>query len=386
MNPKIVFAHPIDLHYSEQGGAVRYTIGLVNFFCDKGLEVTLLGVSLNKQVPASSKPKLRFVSIGGPTSAWQWYIYLVKLLVKLPFLHLPKSAIVHTCRLEFMLPFIAYYPKRPKVITLDRQLLVASLGHPRLYRIFGSAFAIIIRKVLQNVNVVITDNNTLRYYKKMYPVVDKKAVVLPTSFVNMETFKPMDKSRVRKEFGLPLDEKIVIFIGRIDKEKNVDFLVRSFAYVARKYSNSRLLLVGSGASLDYRNSLKELLHRLELTNVTFMGVIPHLKIPKILNCADVLALCSLSEGSPTVVREALACGIPVVTTKVGDVEQIVTSDSIGSIVELDEEKFARAMIRFFGMSSDEDQLERRRILELKGMDFRSVALRILEVYNRLNQR
>lgn len=386
MNPKIVFAHPIDLHYSEQGGAVRYTIGLINFLCDKGLEVTLLGVSLNKQVPASSKPKLRFVSVGGPASAWQWYIYMFRLLAKLPFLHLPKSAIIHTCRLEFMLPFIAYYPEKPKVITLDRQLLVASLGHPRLYRIFGSTLAIIIRKVLQNVNVVITDSNTLSYYRKMYPVVDKKAVVLPTSFVNMETFKPMDKSRVRKEFGLPLDEKIIIFIGRIDKEKNVDFLVRSFAYVARKYSHSRLLLVGSGASLDYRNSLKELLHRLGLTNVTFMGVIPHLKIPKILNCADVLALCSLSEGSPTVVREALACGIPVVTTKVGDVEQIITSDSIGSIVELDEEKFAQAMVRFFDLASDEAQLERRRILELKGMDFRSVALRILEVYNRLTQR
>ena len=63
--------------------------------------------------------------------------------------------------------------------------------------------------------------------------------------------------------------------------------------------------------------------------IRFMGTVPHEQIPEILNCVDALVMCSEYEGMPTVVLEALACGIPVVSTDVGDVSKIVVDGKTG---------------------------------------------------------
>jgi len=259
------------------------------------------------------------------------------------------------------------------------------LRHPILFKTLGSLLFLGIKILLQRVDCVITDRRTLGYYKKIYPKVEKKVVTLSTSFVDMSTFKPMDKNSVREEYGFGLDEKIVVYIGRIVKEKNIDFLIRSFASIKRRYSKARLLLVGKG-DRQYAEGLKKIIDRIGLTNVTFMGERRYEEIPKILNCAEVLALCSLSEGSPTVVREAFACGLPVVSTDVGDVRQLIIKDSVGSIVESDEEKFAEAIINFFDTKTEKAKMERRKILQQKGMDFNSVVTKIVEIYWRLYQR
>jgi len=385
MSLRVVFAHPVDVFTCQQGGAVRYTIGLVNYLSSQGIDVTLLGVLNKELIKRNLKPTLSFISINGPAS-WKWYIYFFGLIFKLPFLKLHRNAVIHTSRLEFMVPFIIYYPKNPKVVTLGgRQLLVFSLRHPILFKTLGSLLFLGIKILLQRVDCVITDRRTLGYYKKIYPKVEKKVVTLSTSFVDMSTFKPMDKNSVREEYGFGLDEKIVVYVGRIEKVKNLDFLIRSFVSINRRYLKARLLLVGRGNDRDYAEDLKKMIERNGLTNVIFMGEKGQEEIPKILNCADVLALCSLSEGSPTVVREALACGLPVVSTDVGDVRQLITKDSVGSIVELDEEKFAEAIIKFFETETEKAKTERREILQQKGLDVNGVATKTLEIYWRLYQ-
>jgi len=385
MSLRVVLAHPVDALTCQQGGAVRYIISLVNYLSSQGIDVTLLGVLDKGLIKRNLKPTFRFVSINGHAS-WKWYIYLFGLIFKLPFLRLHRNAIIHTARLEFMVPFIIYYPKNPKVVALGgRQLLVFSSRHPILFKTLGSLLFLGIKIVLQRVDCVITDPRTLEYYKRIYPQIEKKAVALSTSFVDMGTFKPMNKQSVREEYGFGLDEKIVVYIGRIEKVKNLNFLIRSFVSINRRYSKVRLLLVGRGNDRDYAEDLKKMIERNGLTNVIFMGEKGQEEIPKILNCADVLALCSLSEGSPTVVREALACGLPVVSTDVGDVRQLITKDSVGSIVELDEEKFAEAIIKFFETETEKAKTERREILQQKGLDVNGVATKTLEIYWRLYQ-
>ena len=77
-------------------------------------------------------------------------------------------------------------------------------------------------------------------------------------------------------------------------------------------------------------------------------------MPEILNCADVLTLCSLFEGSPNIVKEALACGVPVVTTAVGDVDDYVR-DGVGFVVPKRKEEFARAIIEVLSAADTEHQ-------------------------------
>ncbi len=380
---EIIFAHPIDPYFSREGGGVRYISDVANYMSARGAHVTLAGTALQRPMSRHSK-SVKFVHVNKLLNR-AWQLYPIELLLGMPFLHLPKGAIIHTIRVDFMMPFVFYFVKSPKVITLGgRQLLVFSIGHPLLHNLFGSVLGSFIRLVLSRVDAVITDERTLGYYRQIYSEIDKKAVVLPTSSVHMDVFKPMEKRSVREQYGFDVSEKVVVFVGRIDREKNVDFLIRSFAIVAKKTAKSRLLIVGTGSDPKYWSNLQKLVADSGLAAVVnFLGERDHEEIPSILNLADVLALCSVCEGSPTVVREALACGVPVVSTNVGDVAQLLDNSVVGSIVEFDEEKYALEIIRFFNLNQEGAQETRRRALIEKQMDFDSVASKILETYKKI---
>ena len=69
--------------------------------------------------------------------------------------------------------------------------------------------------------------------------------------------------------------------------------------------------------------LKSKAKKMKISDVNFWGEISNEEIPKLLNCADVFVFASLYEGSPTVIKEALACNIPVVSVDVGDVRSVI---------------------------------------------------------------
>jgi len=87
-------------------------------------------------------------------------------------------------------------------------------------------------------------------------------------------------------------------------------------------------------------------------NQIFLGEINPLLIPEIINCADVLVLTSHIEGSPNVVRESIACGVPVVTTDVGDVKTVITSEKLGLVVKPDLNEIANSIIFYLDAPSD----------------------------------
>ena len=159
--------------------------------------------------------------------------------------------------------------------------------------------------------------------------------------IDLSIFKLLERDCLRRQYGFKESDKVVMYLGRIAKEKNLGFLLRSFQFVLKSLPESELVFVGDGKDI---NNLQQLTQDLQLTRVQFMGAQEPNKVPEILNCADVLVLCSISEGSPNVVKEALACGVPVVSTSVGDLPTIIVNDKIGKIVDADQEKFAQAII------------------------------------------
>src|SRR4030042_2760901 len=130
-------------------------------------------------------------------------------------------------------------------------------------------------------------------------------------------------------------------LGRLEIEKALGFLIEVQRTTVQQIPEARLVLVGDGRD---RSRLEEMAKDMGPEKVLFLGAQRPDRIPGLLNSADVLALCSLFEGSPTTVKEALACGVPVVTTPVGDVAQIVRDGTNGRIVPKDAGEFARAII------------------------------------------
>jgi glycosyltransferase involved in cell wall biosynthesis len=138
--------------------------------------------------------------------------------------------------------------------------------------------------------------------------------------------------------------------------------------------NSRLIIVGDGERAALVVSQASRMH-----NVTFVGAVPPGAVPLYLNAADVLALCSLEEGSPTVVKEALACGLPVVSTDVGDVRQVLARDPcLGTISVAEESQFADHLLCWLRAPSSDAIRDRRRQVALQ-FDSQSLNLQLLSL-------
>ena len=105
-------------------------------------------------------------------------------------------------------------------------------------------------------------------------------------------------------------------------------LVRAFAALSKARTGASLVMVGEGTAMDACQRLS-----LELgVDVLFVGAKPYDSVPLWLAAADVFVLPSLNEGTPNVVLEALACGRRVVATRVGGTPDLVTSDTLGTLV------------------------------------------------------
>jgi glycosyltransferase involved in cell wall biosynthesis len=140
-------------------------------------------------------------------------------------------------------------------------------------------------------------------------------VVIPNG-VDTDLFKPMDKETARKIMGLPIDRKIVGFVGNLIEVKGADRLPAIARELMKLRSDVFFLIVGDGPLM------KMLRERMPVTT-RFAGRLNHKLIPVALNALDVLAVPSRNEGFPAVILEARACGVRVVGTDNGGIPEAI---------------------------------------------------------------
>ena len=109
----------------------------------------------------------------------------------------------------------------------------------------------------------------------------------------------------------------------------------------------------------------------------FFGRLPHDRVSIALNAANVLALPSLWEAMPSICLESLACGTPVVATRVGGLDEVIRPGTNGLLVDAEPKRFAAALDHVLA-TSEEMRTESRRSVEGYGWD--SVAERLVEIY------
>ncbi len=143
--------------------------------------------------------------------------------------------------------------------------------------------------------------------------------------VNTSKFKPPgDKAKAKESIGLSSKERIVGYIGRIGREKDLVTLYRAYLRLRTKLGNTKLLIVGSGVrDWEHLFSSKKDIIRIESKN----------DILKYYQALDVYVLPSLTETTSLSTMEAMACGVPVVVTKVGHLRDYVTHGVNGFFFE-----------------------------------------------------
>jgi glycosyltransferase involved in cell wall biosynthesis len=227
-----------------------------------------------------------------------------------------------------MFPFIIFNRRNRKICTLHGppELAIKERKHRTVWRLYRVLEKLSLNRIDRYIAV---NRGTMDYYSEKEPRLSGRISVIPVG-IDINLFRPMDKGLMRERYGFEKDEGIILFIGRFSQEKGLDLLLEAFADLKGTVPSSRLVLLGSGPE---KAKLEQSITRGGIKDVVFMEPVPHDKIPELINCADVFVLCSMYEGMPTVVLEALACGVPVVATDVGDVCLVVKNGETGYLVK-----------------------------------------------------
>ncbi len=143
--------------------------------------------------------------------------------------------------------------------------------------------------------------------------VSKPMFVLPTG-IDLANFRchfsVEDRLRMRREYGLSADDKVLIFIGRIAQEKNIEALIEYHQELVKADPTYKLFIVGSGDHLDCLKGI--VVERNLRESVIFAGKKDYVELPYFYNMADCFVIASTSETQGLVVVEAMATGLPIV--------------------------------------------------------------------------
>lgn len=152
--------------------------------------------------------------------------------------------------------------------------------------------------------------------------------------VDIKRFQPVDRIAARNRFDLPPDASVLVSVGGLVERKGMHRVIECLPDLLVKYPNLHYLIVGgSSPEGDMRADLDAQVARLGLLNrVHFLGTLPPEELKWPLSASDVFVLSTRNEGWANVFLEAMACGLPVVTTHVGGNAEVVCRPELGSIV------------------------------------------------------
>jgi len=173
----------------------------------------------------------------------------------------------------------------------------------------------------------------LREYEPDVPV-----TVVSTP-VDLNQYHGLEPQRVRATLGLE-DAELLLYVGRLAEEKDIDFLLRAFARIAAERPQTTLVLVGKGPR---EHNLQSLAQKLGLgQRVIFAGVIPHSEVPHYAAAADLFVFPSQAETQGLVLIEAMAAGTPVVAVEAPGSADVLAEGG-GLLVPAQQEAFASAV-------------------------------------------
>lgn len=150
--------------------------------------------------------------------------------------------------------------------------------------------------------------------------------------VDLSVFRPQTQAEARAKLNLPAAVPVALYVGNFLDVKNPLLLVRAFARFAQTQAgrDARLIMAGRGPMQD---EVRQLAASAGLgARVTLTGPLDSTQIALHMAAADFLCLSSRNEGLPNVILEAFACGLPVLSTEVGGISEVVNDPSLGHLV------------------------------------------------------
>jgi len=305
-----------------------FTLNIGKTFLFKGIKVeTHFGKAKVFRVPASYIPKTMY-SIAPK---------LTSLLLK------EKPDIIHAHGYQVFTSDAALVAskikKTPLVLTLH--------GFPRGFNklTHKAYFDLIGKETLKSAEKIISVSRIVAQEFKAIGVPEEKIATVPNG-VDLGEYKQLPVGDLfRKRFDIKENEKVVLTIGRLEKIKGFQYLIKALPSIMEEIGSTKLVI--AGPDFDYGAKLKELVEEIKVKDhVIFYGMINGKEKFEAFSAADIVAVPSLYEGFGMLLLEAMAAGKPVVATNTGAATELIQNGKNGMLVNLgDVEDLAGKVIK-----------------------------------------
>lgn len=228
--------------------------------------------------------------------------------------------------------------------------------------------------------LIVPTKKIYNFFKEKYKY-DRNIHIIPTGIDTekfyKEKFKKEEIDDLKKKIGLEKDDFVILFVGRIGKEKSIDLLIEEQKNIVKKHKNAKLVIVGAGPDEEICHDLIKK-NKLE-NNVLMVGKVPLDDMPKYYQIANVFATASRTETQGLTVIEAMAASLPVIAADDESFQDIVIDDLNGYLFKNKKEyyKIMEDLIK------DEEKLvylSRQARNSSENFSSKIFAQRILDVY------
>ena len=206
---------------------------------------------------------------------------------------------------------------------------------------------------------------------------DAARVSIVAPGVDLATFGPMQRDEARLKIGYA-DSRILLFVGRLERLKGVEIILRALARVVDLHPDVRLLVLGEDsrdASESEKDRLRAIAAELGIAGrVDFLGPVAHHELPYFYSAAEACLMPSYSESFGLVGLEAQACGCPVIASDVAGLASVVRGDVTGYLVRgADPAEYADRILRLLDDPQQSELMGRRGILLAQRFDWNHTA-------------
>ena len=227
--------------------------------------------------------------------------------------------------------------------------------------------------------LIVPTKKTYDLFKEKYKY-DRRVHIIPTG-IEVERFYKENINftkvgKLKKELEIKDDDFVILFVGRIAKEKSIDFLIDNHASLVRKNKKCKLLIVGGGPDLDM---LKKKAKRLG-DNVIFTGKVPWNDVPNYYHLASVFATASTSETQGLTIIEAMAAGIPVVAFD-DEAFNTVINEGVDGYLFNDKKSYKSSIEKLMGDKEHGKKLGAQALINSSHYSSKHYAEKVLDVYN-----
>lgn len=228
--------------------------------------------------------------------------------------------------------------------------------------------------------LIVPTKKTYALFKEKYKY-ERNIHIIPTG-IDVERFYKENVSskeveQIKKDLNIKKDDFVILFVGRIGKEKSIDVLIEGQHAFIKKYPNCKLMIIGDGPDAPHYMKLVKKL-KLE-NNVKFVGKVPWDEIPKYYQIADIFATASRTETQGLTVIEAMASSLSVVAADDDSFKDIVVNDLNGYLFS-NKKQYRKIIEKLLDDKEKVSYLSKQARISSESYSSKYFAERVLKVY------